>query len=93
MLFTLDPDENLNLRTKDPTLKQREVLLFIDQFNKKYKYGPTYGEMSKQFNLSESTMKQRVYSLSKRNLVSWTFCKSRTLHLTEGGFDEIKKGS
>lgn len=54
---------------KKPTIKQQELLDFIEAYQKQYKTRPTFVEMSQKFGVTTAAIQARIYGLERKKIV------------------------
>lgn len=69
---------------KKTTVKQKQLLEFVDYFIKKNGFSPTYREISNHFNCDVSTIFQRVLLLEQKGYLTTCNGKARTIKIIKG---------
>lgn len=76
-----------------PTPRGRELLGFIDRFERSKSYAPTLFEMAESLRVSRTRVKQLVEDLVEKKLVEHDAGKARTVRLTPAGAQALKKAA
>jgi repressor LexA len=73
-----------------PTDRQREILAFIREWTQKQKYPPSWRDIGDHFGITSSNgVDDHLQALKKRGLVAWGPQCSRTLRLTNAGYQVL----
>lgn len=73
-----------------PTPRGRELLEFIDRFERSKNFAPTLYEMAESLKVSRTRVVQLVADLVEKKLVDADPGKARTVHLTPAGAAVLK---
>ena len=73
---------------KGLTVRQREVLEFIDRFVQRHKYPPTVRELAGHFAISLRGAYDHLKALSKKGFIRWSEGRSRAIEVLDDGRPE-----